>query len=81
MARERDDDVALSSAAIRRLTTHAAALARMHGLRGPAAVITTGDVDYRINRLLSAYAETAGYEINLFRTMAAAVRWISTVHR
>jgi hypothetical protein len=53
----------------------------MHGLRGPAAVITTGDVGYGINRLQSAYAETARYEINLFRTTAAAVRWIGTVHR
>lgn len=73
---ERAANVTLSAADMQLLAVHAATLAKTHGPRGPIAIVTASDVDYGVNRMVSAYAEMAGYEIQVFRHLEEAREWL-----
>lgn len=73
---ERDARVELSADEIRRIAAHAAALSRTHGPRGRVAIVAATDVDYGVNRMVSAYADLADYTLEVFRTVNEALAWL-----
>jgi hypothetical protein len=73
---ERAAHVDLSAGDMRGLAAHAMALTQRKGKRGPVAIVANENVDYGLNRMASAYADAAGYEIGVFRTMGEALDWI-----
>ncbi len=78
---ERAAHVDLSANDMRGLAAHAMELTARHGRRGPVAIVASENVDYGLNRMASAYADAAGYEIGVFRTMAEALDWIADAAR
>ena len=74
---EREAHANLSSDDMRRLAARASELSQMHGRRGPVAIVAAADVDYGVNRMVSAYADMAGYEIAVYRTLELAVAWVT----
>ena len=72
--------VELAADDMRAIAAYAARLSRQHGPRGPVAIVAKTDVDYGTNRMASAYAGLAGYEIGVFRTVESARLWLATRH-
>lgn len=73
---EREARVDLSAAEMQMLAAHAALLSQTHGPRGRVAIVVSADVDYGVNRMVSAYAEAAGYGLEVFRSLETAYRWL-----
>lgn len=73
---QRTAHIALSPTEIRAVAAQVHDLIGRHGPRGRVAVAVGADVDFGMNRLWSAYAESAGYEIGVFRTLEDARVWL-----
>ena len=65
----------LTSADIRRLVQRAGAMLRTVDL-GPTAIVTTSDVVYGMARMYSILAEGVGVNVEVFRDMDAATKWL-----
>ena len=58
------------------IVSHAAALARRHGPRGPEAIVAADMVTFGMARIYSTLAEQVGIAIHVFHNRPAAERWL-----
>jgi len=71
----------LTSGDLQALIGRATTLARVHGTRGPEAIVASDIVSFGMARVYSVLAEPAGLAIHVFHNRTSAERWLDAIER